>query len=203
MKNMRCEGAYATITSLLTPPCDPGRRAPDSTLMYHEFILALDRLSDFFPLFIGLSWLVAVAAVVIFRLEKTRPAGPAICIGIAVLSVVLCLGSFALIEAEARKELKAYLSEGAPIDVFIDGEPAQKAADLLTDLASVVPESNQHASPTREFTLKLTSVNGTMLLVLAGDSAIFDKYWVFFPRYRSTASSERIGVMRTKVLDRY
>jgi len=166
--------------------------------MYHNFILTLDEVSDFFWPFTALVSIATAGVILVHKLEKTRVLWPAIFLGLAFLSQFMVLGAYELIAAEARKELRAYIANDALISVSIDGEPISNPSSLLAALASVHRQMHQHSAPGREFTIKLTSAKGSLIVVLARDSNIPDEFWVYYPKYHTfQPDTDRIGVIQT------
>lgn len=167
-------------------------------IMYHDFILTLDKFSDFFGPSVALVFVAAAGVFLVHKLEKTRMRWPAIFFGLAFLSQLMVLGAYELIAAEARKELRAYIANNALVNVSIDGEPLSNPSSLLAALASVHPQVNQHTAPARRFTIKLTSAEGSLIVVLARDSAVPDEFWVYYPKYHTfRPDTGRIGVIQT------
>ena len=87
-------------------------------------------------------------------------------------------------------------------NVSIDGRPASNSPEVLAVLRSLAPVAGHHSTPTRKIGIKISDKKQEILLTLARDSGDAREYWVFYPKYRITASNE-IGRIKTPLFDAY
>lgn len=100
---------------------------------------------------------------------------------------------------EVIKELD---SVGANYYVSVNGTPYPDAKQILLTLRSLHWIPAHHSNPTKHITIEIFQNSGRLVLWLARDSANPREYWVFYPKYRITASNE-IGRVVTSLFDEY
>jgi hypothetical protein len=105
------------------------------------------------------------------------------------------------INASALEEIRSGLS--AKIEtVTVNGQPFEKADALLVALRNMADTEAHHSSPGKSFEVIVTTDRGSVTLVLRKDSDNPHEYWVFYPGFRSTQTSN-VARAFTDVLDQY
>jgi len=121
--------------------------------------------------------------------------------------VVPILSVFAITSVmtwEVRSQVLAALSESPiEVNVAINGVAPNHPSAVMAALKSLAPAAAHHSHPTRMITVQIQKPGvPDVVLMLGRDSGRPQEYWVFFPRYRVTATNE-IGRINTEVLNAY
>jgi hypothetical protein len=103
----------------------------------------------------------------------------------------------------AREEVKAFLGKVSPnVQIYIDEQQVNNTSQVINPLKNIRRFPSHGSHPTKKITIKIVNSDETLRLVLGRDSRYPQDYWVFYPKYSHTSTSE-IGGIRTKLLDDY
>jgi hypothetical protein len=120
-----------------------------------------------------------------------------------VLSIVVCLLASATGVSIARYEVIDRLREvGDNCEISINGKLVQHPKEILAVFRSFRVFPAHHSSPTHAMNINIRWGSEQLVLRLARDSGDPKEYWVFFPKYSITSSSE-IGRIKTSAFDSY
>jgi hypothetical protein len=86
--------------------------------------------------------------------------------------------------------------------ISINGNPAQNSKEILRVLRTLRTSPAHHSHPTHAINIQISYGSEHMMLRLARDSDDPKEYWVFFPKYGITSTSE-VGRIKTSALDNY
>lgn len=86
--------------------------------------------------------------------------------------------------------------------ILVDGRQPGNARQILSALQTLQWLPAHHSNPTKRIILQISDDSRNLVLWLARDSGNPREYWVFYPKYRVTASNE-IGRIITPIFDGY
>jgi hypothetical protein len=91
---------------------------------------------------------------------------------------------------------------GDNCQISINGKPAQNSTEILTVLRSFRTSPAHHSHPARAIDVQVLYGSERLVLRLARDSDNPKEYWVSFPKYGITSTSE-IGRIKSSAFDIY
>jgi hypothetical protein len=117
----------------------------------------------------------------------------------------IALGGSAIdfVAGRARGEINTYLQDLSGAIVSVDGHSVGNPAAILASLKSIMPMNYKHTHTTRKFPVHISSKKGLLVLTLGRDSDEPHEYWVFYPKYDTTADAGRVGIINTTAFDGY
>lgn len=119
------------------------------------------------------------------------------------VSVLVGLGAASISQDVAESEVKMKLeSFGDDSHVSIDAAAARNPKEVLAILKTLDRLPAHHSNPTKRIRIGISSQTDSLALSLARDSDNPREYWLFYPKYFSTAHNE-IGRIQTPLLDGY
>lgn len=119
----------------------------------------------------------------------------------AVPVIVGLLSTFTSQSIAQDEVLQLLQSLPANCVLSVDGHKVQNPEEILNTLRAVRDLPAHHSSPTKRITVEISD-HSHIVLSLARDSGNPREYWVFYPKYRITASNE-IGRIITPLFDAY
>lgn len=128
---------------------------------------------------------------------------PVVWISTMAASVAIAFAACSISQHLAHDEVIHTLSSVTDsCELFINGQSIAKPGALLSSLRGLSWLDPHHSNPTKRFALRVTCDSAELVLCVARDSSDPREYWVFYPKYKITATNE-IGRIRTTELDAY
>lgn len=120
-----------------------------------------------------------------------------------VIPIVMCFVLSYIVISIVRSHVKSELNSlSGDYEVLINGVEVKNPKRVIEELITFQPTLGHHSHPTLVLNVKIISGNGTLKLKLGRDSSLPQEYWVFYPRYLVTSTSE-IGRVNTSIFDNY
>jgi hypothetical protein len=86
--------------------------------------------------------------------------------------------------------------------VYVEGRQVRDSDKLISALKEIAPYAAHHSHPTKRIRVEIRGDVRELTLELGRDSDRPQEYWVFYPQFGVTSSSE-IGRITTAALDEY
>jgi hypothetical protein len=107
------------------------------------------------------------------------------------------------IEFVAREEVKAFLRGVSPdVRVYAEGQPSKNSNEIINALNKITSFPYHGSHPTIRIPIEIVSGDKILKLVLRRDSKYPQEYYVYYPKYSRTSSSN-IGGITTNLFDDY
>lgn len=135
--------------------------------------------------------------------DRKRKISRVFCIITLAAAVAIALSTSWISQHIAHDEVIGALdSVPNSCQVFVNGQPILNPGAIVSSLRTLNWLDPHHSNPTQRVVVRLIWDSQDLVLSLARDSTDPREYWVFYPKYKITASNE-IGRIRTNELDGY
>ncbi len=120
-----------------------------------------------------------------------------------VAPIIVAISIAEIVQERSRDEALNFLRDlSGNYQVYVNSQPTQDPAGLVSTLKTTAPQLAHHSHPTKMIRVDIKSEKGSLTLQLGRDSGYAREYWVFYPKYRVTSNNE-IGRVTTPIFDEY
>jgi hypothetical protein len=153
--------------------------------------------------FLLVNWTRYMKSRPINRLVAVRTGFPTKSVSFFLVSALTTGAAAVVITSYASRDAVNYIrSLSGNYVVYVDGRQVRDSDKLISALKKIAPYAAHHSHPTKRIRVEIHGDVRELTLELGRDSDRPQEYWVFYPQFGVTSSSE-IGRITTAALDEY